>query len=137
MQQSGLIVFRKSGALTFTLLFLFSLMPSTSVAREPRSTSTSWTGYLIDLTCARERKDKEADLGQSHTKRCMEMPACAHSGYGLLTGANELLPFDENGNRLVRLLLQRINQKNDLRVIIQGIRSGDSLQVKRLVLKKR
>jgi len=66
----------------------------------------------------------------------MLMPACNRSGFGLLTDANELLPFDENGNTKVRALLQQINQSGDLRAVVQGTKSNDILQVKRIELKK-
>ena len=106
------------------------------VAKAPRAASRSWSGYLIDLACARERKDAEPDLGPTHTKRCMQMPACDRSGFGLLTDANDLLPFDENGNTKVRALLQQTNQTGHLRVVVQGTKTNDVLQVTKIQLKK-
>lgn len=106
------------------------------VANPPRAASKSWSGYLIDLACARERKDEEPDLGQKHTKKCMQMPACDRSGFGLLTDANDLLPFDENGNTKVRALLQQTNQTGHLRVVVQGTKTNDVLQVTKILLKK-
>ncbi|HEY6971183.1 MAG TPA: hypothetical protein VJA94_18380 [Candidatus Angelobacter sp.] len=106
------------------------------VANPPRSAVRSWSGYLIDLACARERKDDEPDLGPKHTKKCMQMPACDRSGFGLLTDANDLLPFDENGNIRVRALLQQTNQTGHLRVVVQGTKTNDVLQVTKIQLKK-
>jgi hypothetical protein len=66
----------------------------------------------------------------------MEMPVCTHSGFGLLTDTNELLPFDEAGNRKVRMLLERTSQGENLRVVVQGTRTHDTLQVRKIELRK-
>ena len=128
-------MFRNSG-IRILALALLSLTASFSAAHPPKTASNSWTGYLIDLACARERKDEEPDLGAKHTKKCMQMPACDRSGFGLLTDANELLPFDENGNSRVRALLQQTTQTGHLRVTIQGIKSNDVLLIRKIELKK-
>lgn len=114
-------------------LFLISLPASAGDRKEAKR--TSWTGYLIDVACAIERKDAESDLGEKHTKKCMEMPPCDHSGFGLLTDGNEFLPFDENGNRKVRALLQQTKQSDRLRVVVRGTRAKDVLQARKIELK--
>jgi hypothetical protein len=97
----------------------------------------SWTGYLIDLTCARERKSEEKDLGEKHTRKCMEMPSCYGSGFGLLTRTNSLLIFDEAGNQKVRALLRQKTQNSGLWVLVHGTRSKDVLRVQQIELKRR
>jgi hypothetical protein len=95
----------------------------------------SWSGYLLDGECARARKATETDLGPKHTTKCLKMPACDHSGYGLLTDNNEYLRFDEDGNRQARELVAKARIQANWRIVVQGRRSGDVLQVRRIKVK--
>lgn len=118
------------------MLVLMLLLGSNGFGKGTRSAAPSWTGYLIDLSCARERQPKETDLGEKHTKKCMQMPDCDRSGFGLLTDKSELLVFDEEGNRKVRLLLQQTKQDSHLRAVVRGTKSNDVLKVNRIDLQK-
>ena len=122
------------GVLALALVFS-CVFPISAKASKPSGTTT-WSGYLIDLTCARERKKEEADLGEKHTKKCMQMPVCDRKGFGLLMDNNELLVFDEEGNRKVRLLLQQTNLETHLRASVVGVKSNDLLKVTRIKLQK-
>lgn len=123
----------------FTALtaILLCAVPLISAAPAENSTSSRWTGFLIDLTCARERKDKEPSLGEEHTKKCMQMPLCDRSGFGLLTDAHQLLHFDEAGNRTVRRLLERTKREKRLHCVVWGKRSNDLVNVSRVELTNR
>jgi hypothetical protein len=118
------------------LLIIISLCGGTGLGQGARGAGASWTGYLIDLTCARERKSEEKDLGEKHTRKCMEMPSCDHSGFGLLTDGGGLLVFDEDGNRKVRTLLKHTEQPSHLRAVVLGARSNDVLKVRKVELQK-
>jgi hypothetical protein len=121
-------------ALVLALAFFF-VFPI--AARQSKAAgTTTWSGYLIDLICARERKQEEIDLGEKHTKKCMQMPICDRAGYGLLTDSNELLVFDQEGNRKVRLLLQQINQESHLHAVVAGTKSNDVVKVSKIKLQK-
>lgn len=112
------------------------MVASTGFAKEPpRQTATRWEGYLIDIACGLERKNSEPDLGVKHTKKCLMMPACDRSGFGLLTDDNELWRFNEEGNRKVRLLIMKLNRHANLRIIVQGAKSGDVIEVRRVSLR--
>ena len=123
-------VFVTSGLLALVL-------PSPFSARAEKTSRISWTGYLVDLACARERKDKDPDLGASHTKKCMQMPSCDRGGFGLLTDTRELLRFDEEGNRKLRALIAHSKQENGFRAVVQGTRTNDVLHVTRIALTRR
>lgn len=117
----------------FAGIFLCAVpLLSAPIAENP--TLGRWTGFLIDLTCARERKDKEPALGEEHSKKCMQMPVCDRSGFVILTDTNELLRLDEDGNRRVRRLLQRTKRENKLSCVVWGRRSNDILNVSRVEL---
>src|SRR5262249_53449144 len=114
-------------------VFLCAVHLISSPAADKPSTN-HWIGYLIDITCARERKDKESSLGEDHTKKCLQMPVCDRSGFGILTDANQLLRFDEDGNRRARKLLEGTRRENKLRCVAWGRRSNDLLYVSRMEL---
>ena len=119
------------------LLLVVSLSASAVDRKQAKQGArTRWNGYLIDVACARERKATETDLGQKHTRKCMEMPACERGGFGLLTDDNQFLSFDESGNRKVRALLERTNQSDRLRVIVYGTKLNDVLQAQKIELRK-
>jgi hypothetical protein len=117
------------------ILIFVCLTASSGFSKGAKSASTSWKGYLIDLTCARERKAEEKDLGQKHTKKCMQMPICDRGGFGLLTAANDVLVFDEDSNQKVRTLLKQTTQESDLRVVVQGTMANDTLHIKNIQLR--
>ena len=127
---------RFSIATPAVMALLFFILSCWALAA-PKQASNSWKGYLIDLACARERMQAESDLGQRHTRKCMQMPACDRSGFGLLTDSNELITFDERGNEKVRALLQQTTQSSSLRVTVHGAISQDVLRVRKIELKKR
>src|SRR5215469_14447140 len=123
--------------LILSVVVVISLSASAADGKQAKQgPRTRWDGYLIDVACARERKATETDLGQKHTRKCMEMPACERGGFGLLTDDNQFLPFDENGNRKVRALLERTNQNDSLRVIVYGSKLNDVLQARKIELRK-
>jgi hypothetical protein len=117
----------------FAALFLCPLLITYSATAQ-KATSSRWTGYLLDVACARDRKDKEPLLGEHHTRKCLQMPACDRSGFGILTDTNELLRFDEDGNRRVRRLLRHTRKENKLRCVAWGSRSNDILQLNQIEL---
>jgi hypothetical protein len=94
-----------------------------------------WNGYLIDITCALGRREAEPDLGQKHTKRCLQMAACDRSGFGLLLKGNQVLRFDEQGNRLARKLVSKTSKQENFRIVVQGTELNGALQVKKIELK--
>lgn len=124
--------------LALAALLLISPGASANDGKETKQrTRASWTGYLMDASCAWERKETESDLGQKHTRKCLEMPACDRSGFGLLTDDNQFLAFDKNGNRKVRVLLQQTKQNDRLRVTVIGTRASDELHVQKIELMRR
>jgi hypothetical protein len=104
-------------------------------ADSQHATPNHWEGYLIDLTCARERKDKEPGLGAAHTKNCLTMPVCDRSGFGLLSPTNEVWRFDEEGNRKVRALIAKTKKEVKLRIVVGGIKSGETIAVRQIELR--
>jgi hypothetical protein len=131
----GRTPYRGLSAITI-IAFILGASVRGVAGNEPNSASPqSWSGYLLDGECARTRKATETGLGPKHTTECLRMPACDRSGYGLLTDSNEYLRFDENGNRQVRELLLKARIQKDWRIVVQGRRSGDVLQVQKIKMR--
>jgi hypothetical protein len=124
---------RRQWFFLLALLAAFSVIPSAYYAKVPRPTA-SWSGYLMDLACGRDRRDKDPDLGPNHTRKCLQMPTCDQSGFGLLTDTNELVPFDENGNRQVRALLAKTSRRSNFRILGRGTKSDHMLRVDQIKL---
>jgi hypothetical protein len=89
-------------------------------------------GYLVDLVCTREEAGKLATFGHDHTKKCLQMPVCARSGYAVLFSSNEVLPFDEHGNELAGKLIASRHQEKGIVIKATGIRQENIFHVLRI-----
>jgi hypothetical protein len=121
-----------------SLLSLSLLLALTSVgiqASDPRRSEERLTGTLVDITCATDPKKNLTKLRSQHTRKCLLMPACAESGYALLTDRDEVLRFDPMGNNLARKLIENHLRNQRWRVSIEGTARGDQLTVERIRLR--
>lgn len=114
---------------TLCVAACFALHSGCLASDSPSGKSERWSGYLIDMSCALERRQSQPDLGKKHTKRCLQMPSCERSGLGLLLENNQVLHFDDQGNQITRKLISRTSRENDLRVVVYGRKMNDVLQV--------
>jgi hypothetical protein len=94
---------------------------------------TQVKGYLVDLDCAREQGQKP-DFGSKHTKRCLQMPDCANSGYGVLTLDKQILRFDKAGNEEAKKFIAATTKNNDIQVTVTGSVEGDQMSVSKIEL---
>jgi hypothetical protein len=101
-------------------LLILALMPVLAAAE-------SWENVpMVDGRCASMVKaDPDA-----HTRECMLK--CQNSGYGILTSDGKYLKFDADGNAKALELLKNSNQKDHLRVTVEGKQKGETIQVKSL-----
>ena len=90
-------------------------------------------GYLVDLACG-EKNASKADFGATHTVKCMQMPDCTKSGYGVLTPNKKIVKFDKAGNVQARAMLGAVKKENNVRVDAIGQMVGAELKVKQLKL---
>jgi len=94
----------------------------------------TFTGTLVDMTCASDPKRDLSKLRSEHSRKCLQMPVCAQSGYALLTDQAEVLPFDTQGNELARKLIQKNSRTKGWRVMVVGAVERDLLIVRQLRL---
>ncbi len=90
-------------------------------------------GYLVDISCATD-EGLRPDFGTTHTKECLKMPECESSGYGVLTADKKIIKFDKAGNEQARKFLDSTTRNADIKVIVTGTVSGDSMTVSKIEL---
>ena len=115
----------------WVLLFLVCTVGLVSAVEKQRQT---FSGTLVDITCATDPKRNFGKLRSEHSRKCLLMPVCAESGYALLTDQNEVFRFDTNGNALAQSLIQKNSANQNWRVSVEGRTEGDKLKVQRIKL---
>jgi len=83
---------------------------------------------LVDGMCAKKAKDAP----DAHTRDCAIK--CASGGYGILTAEGRYLKFDEQGSEQALAALKASDQKDHLRVDVQGTLEGDRIAVESVAL---
>lgn len=80
-------------------------------------------GTLIDMTCWNDRAGNTAILLREHTKRCLQMPDCIHSGYAVVTSDGKVYKMnpvsDESTTRWIAATQHDANWLVDVRGHIQ------------------
>lgn len=103
-------------------------------ADAPKPRKVTLKGTLMDIACATERADDLATLRIKHTRKCLQMPECEKSGYGLLTADDKVVRFDAAGNERAKALIASTQQEKEIQVKVSGRLAGDVLTVKKLSL---
>jgi hypothetical protein len=116
------------------LLLLFSTCISSSTSAGENQNQT-FTGTLVDITCATYPKRNLSKLRSEHSRKCLLMPVCAESGYALLTDQDEILRFDTAGNELAHKLIEKNSYNQHWRVSVDGALAGDRLSVRHMKLR--
>jgi hypothetical protein len=118
------------------LLFAACLVPvlaachSSTTSASGQTPQASVTGILIDNACGATMMSKTdpEQAAAGHPKSCAMKPDCAASGYAVITGS-ELIKFDDNGNQLAKDYLAKTDKTDNLKVTVQGNRTGDTIAV--------
>jgi hypothetical protein len=94
------------------------------------SGETTVSGVLIDQACGATMltKTNPEEAAAAHPKSCATKDACAASGYAVITGS-DMVKFDQNGNSLAKDFLAKTDKTDNLRVKVQGTRTGDTIAV--------
>lgn len=73
---------------------------------------------------------------KKHTLKCLLMPGCAKSGFGISVlqddGSYKYYKFDTTGHQLAAVLLDSITRQNDIVIHVEGALEEDTLYVARL-----
>jgi len=118
------------GRITVALLLL--LAPASTLAASGHRVTLR--GTLVDIACATERASDLDSLRVKHTRKCLQMPECVKSGFGVLTPDNQVLRFDAAGNERAQALITGTQREKELQVKVSGRLSGDTLAVRKMAL---
>ena len=87
-------------------------------------------GILLDRACSPNivaAHDQKA--AQNHTRECALMPDCVKAGYGVFTADGKFVTFDQAGNQKTEQALKASKKKDNIKVLVTGDQSGDSMKV--------
>jgi len=112
----------------FPVALALSLAAAFALAQGEKKAATI-TGYLLDNMCAASlSSDAEA---AKHYTSCSLMPACAQTGYAVVS-KDTVYKLDGRGNELAHALLKETKKKKGLAVTVEGTLEGDTLHADKL-----
>jgi hypothetical protein len=121
-----------SRRLVLSLVILFIAAASSFVWAHEK---VKLTGYVVDVMCATQHtKDKSETamkFAAEHTKECALMEECVKSGYGIFTDG-KWYAFDDKGNQLAKAIVGKTSKKENIKVIVEGIKHNDKVLVEKL-----
>jgi hypothetical protein len=103
-------------------------------------------GVLIDKECSVRAETRVVSganphleggmlWAYTHDRKCLLMPACQRSGYGVFTSeSNKFLAFDAAGNHKALALIQASKKDDNMRIEVAGEVDGDKIKVTSLKL---
>jgi hypothetical protein len=107
---------------------------------------TTVQGVLIDKECSARAETRmvtgttphmEGGImwAYTHDRKCLLMPACQRSGYGVFTyETSKVLAFDPAGNQKALAIIQSGKKQDDMRIEVTGEITGDKIKVTNLKL---
>lgn len=105
-------------------------------ATETRGKKVHLHGTLIDMTCWNARSGDAAKLLREHSKPCLQMPDCAHSGYAIVTPDGKVYKMDPASNDSTTKWIAATSHDANWRVDVKGRVSDGLLDVKKIQLEK-
>lgn len=109
-------------------------------AQTPGSSGTI-KGILLDTECSPNAETRMVSTptphfeggtvwAYTHTRKCLLMPACQRSGYGVYSlDTYKYIPFDAAGNQKAAAALAASKKEDDIRVEVTGQMDGGKLKV--------
>jgi hypothetical protein len=110
-----------------------ALVLLTAAALSSFAADTTVKGYLVDIACASEEGQKPG-FGAKHSKDCLQMPDCAHSGYGVLTDDKKVIKFDAASNAKAKQFIAGMKKDKDIKVNVTGTVDGEKMAVNKIEL---
>ena len=119
---------------------LSALACGVAISAESPSTGTI-KGVLLDKECSPNAEARMVSTpaphfeggtvwAYTHTRKCLLMPACQRSGYGMLSlDTYKYLSFDAAGNQKAAAAIAASKKEDDIRIEVTGQVSGDQIKV--------
>ena len=110
------------------VLFCMSLVAAMASAAQVN-------GVLIDKMCsAKVVNGGGQKVAAEHDRECALADACVKSGYGVYTTDGKFLLLDDGGNKKALAALKASKKADNLKVVVNGDVSGDTIKVASLKL---
>ena len=93
-------------------------------------------GTLIDMTCWNARTGDAAKLLREHSKPCLQMPDCIHSGYAIVTPDGKVYKMDPASNDSTTKWIAATSHDANWRVDVKGHVQDGLLDVNKIQLQK-
>jgi hypothetical protein len=135
----------RGGRFLAVALAAFALLGSLAwTGRSVAAAATTVQGVLLDKQCSPDAETRivsdpsphlEGGIlwAYTHTRRCLLMPACQRSGYGIFTyDTTKYLSFDAAGNQKALAMIQASKKADDMRIEVTGEIDGDKIKVSTL-----
>lgn len=119
-----------------------SALACTLVLSAQTSTSSGTIkGILLDKECSPNAEARMVSTptphfeggtvwAYTHTRKCLLMPACQRSGYGMLSlDTYKYLSFDAAGNQKAAAAIAASKKEDDILIEVTGQVSGDQIKV--------
>lgn len=103
-------------------------------AKNTRSKKVHLHGTLIDMTCWNTRQGDTATFLREHSKACLQMPDCVHSGYAIVTQDGKVYKMDAASNDAATKWIAATQHDADWRVDVKGRVTDGLLDVKKIRL---
>ena len=114
------------------LILVFVMPVSTKVKNTAKVQKQTITGYLVDMNCAsmivKGAKDKIEKKAKRHTRECNLDEMCAAAGYTVISNGT-VVRLNDAGNTMALAYCKSIAKKDNIRVDVVGVLSGDILAV--------
>jgi len=129
--------------LAFTIILFsisgFSQMGMDMSGSGSKKNLSMFMGYLSDVKCAESNNGISADgfnlklNPEKHTVKCMKMPPCAMSGYGMFIKGNDgkysFYRFDKKGAEMSKELLKKTKKKDNVSIHVMGVLKDNIIHV--------
>ena len=112
-----------------------------SMGAQTPGNSGTIKGILLDTECSPNAEARMVSTptpnfeggtvwAYTHTRKCLLMPACQRSGYGVYSlDTYKYLSFDAAGNQKAAAALAASKREDDIRVEVTGQVDGDRIKV--------
>ena len=123
-----------------------ALVCAVSIGAQTSGNSGTIKGILLDTECSPNAEARMVSTPTphfeggtvwtyTHTRKCLLMPACQRSGYGVYSlDTYKYMPFDAAGNQKAAAALAASKKEDDIRVEVTGQMEGGKLKVASLKL---
>jgi hypothetical protein len=96
--------------------------------------AAEFQGVVVDRSCGDDILKHGRQIILKQRRECSLTKHYLRDGYGIVTDDHKFFKFDDLGNKKAIQLLQNVNHKDDLKIIVSGEVDGDTIKVTNMSL---